>query len=71
MFTARHEAGRDLSRPFDRGEQDLATLALGAVGALRVSVEEIEMSTWNAGVQRLGIARPFGGRPELVRAYEL
>ena len=28
VFTARHEAGRDLSRPFNRGEQDPAILAI-------------------------------------------
>ena len=70
-FTALREAERDTSRPFNRGGQDPATLALGAVGATRVSAEEIETRTWNAGVQRIEIARPPRGRSEMFHAYEL
>ena len=29
------------------------------------------MCTWNAGLQRIDVTRPFRGRPELFRAYEL
>ena len=43
VFTARHEAGRDVNRPFIRGARDPATLALEVVGATRVPAEEIEM----------------------------
>ena len=63
VFTARFEAGRDISRPFNRGERDPATLALGALGASRTSAEEIEMCAWNEGVQRIEIARPLRVRP--------
>ena len=69
-FTALREAERDTSRPFNRGEQDPATFARGAVGASRVLAEEIEMRAWNEGVQRIEITRPSRGRPELFRAYE-
>ena len=71
VFTARHEVGRDLPRPFNRGEQDPAILALEAGGAIRVPAEGIEMCTWNEGLQRLDITRPFKSRPELLHAYGL
>ena len=70
-FTARRELGRELPRPFRRGEQDPAILALEAVGAIRVPAEGIEMCTRNEVTQRLEIARPFKSRPELFHAYEL
>ena len=70
-FTALREAERDTSRPFNRGGQDPATLALGAVGPSRVLVEEIAMRTWNKSALRIEITRPCRGRPELFRAYEL
>ena len=71
VCTARHDVGRDLPRPFNRGEQDPAILALEAVGATRVPAEGIEMCTWNEGTQQLEIARPFKSRPELSHAFEL
>ena len=70
-FAARHESGRDQSRPFNREEQDPATLALVAAGAIRVPAEEIEACTWNEGTQRPDVARPLKSRPELFHAYEL
>ena len=70
-FTALREAERDTPRPFNRGGQDPATLALGAVGPSRVLVEEIAMRTWNKSALRIEITRPCRGRPELFRAYEL
>ena len=66
VLTARHEAGRDLSRPFNRGEEDPAILALEAVGAIRVPAEGIEMCTWNDGLQRPDITRPFKSRPQFL-----
>ena len=70
-FTARRDAGRDITRPFVRGERDPATLALEAVGAKRISAGDIQMCTWDAGAQRLEVARPFRGRPEMFHVYKL
>ena len=71
VFTARHEAGRDINRPFIRGGRDPVTLALEVAGATRVPAEEIEMCTWDADAQRLEVTRPFRGRPVLFRVYRL
>ena len=69
-FTARREAGRDLSRPFNRGEQDPATLALDTIGAKRVPVGGIQMCIWNEVLRRIDFALPFKGRSEIFHAYE-
>ena len=69
-LTVRHEAGRDLSRPFNRGDQDPATLALEAIGAQQVPAEGIQTCTWNEEQRRIDITLPFKSRPELFRAYE-
>ena len=60
-----------MSRPFNRGDQDPAILAIEAIGAKRVLAEKIQMCTWNEDLQRIGITFPFKSRPELFHAYEL
>ena len=71
VSTAPHEAGRDKDRPFIRGERDPASLALEAVGAQRVSAEEIDMCTWDADAQRIVAKRPFCDQPEMFHVYRL
>ena len=71
VFTNRHADGRDMNRPFIRGERDPAALALAVVGAIRVSPDEIEMCTWDADAQKLKVTQPFRERPDLFHVYRL
>ena len=60
-----------ITGPSSDGGRDPATFALEAVGATGVLADEIEMWAWDAGAHRLEVTRPFRGRQEMFRAYEL
>ena len=71
VFVTNHTAGRDPSRPFSRGEDDPATLAMQAIGARRVPAEEIEMRTWKAELRRIEITHPFTSDSDAFHVYAL
>ena len=59
VFATTFGAGQSRNRVFTRGQNDPATVALAAVGAVRVPADSIEMCTWGSVKEQLAAIRPF------------